>query len=183
MEKWKLGLIILMFISIIILVYLFFTYSSVEEVQDIISSVIEETGPESTTTQTQETTTQTTSEGGGGGGGEGGGSEGGGGGGGGEGPSITEYVLEVNSTPTESEIYITYDYNDQTLNTTIVTPTVLYADVGSTVCLMPVYTNVTVLWYVDDGYCEYLCYDSEYSCGFVMSKNRIAKLVKGEITP
>lgn len=181
MEKWKLGLIILMFISIIVFVYLFFTYSSVEEVQDAISSVIEGTETESTTTQTQETTTQTSSEGGGGGGSEGGG--GGGGGGGSEGPSITTYVLEVNSTPTESEIYITYDYDNQTFNTTITTPKVLYADVGSTVCLMPVYTKVTVLWYVDDGYCEYLCYDSEYSCGFAMTKNRAAKLVKGEITP
>jgi hypothetical protein len=182
MEKWKLGLIILMFISIILVVYLFFSYSSIEDIQDIITTPITGgTEDESTTSQTQETTTQTTAQTGGGGSAEGGG--GGGGGGGDSGLSITNFLLEVNSTPTESEIYITYDSGNQTFNETITTPAVLYADAESTVCLMPVYTNVTVLWYVDDGYCEYLCYDSEYSCGFVMSKNRIAKIVKGEITP
>jgi hypothetical protein len=177
MEKWKLGLIILMFVLIIVVVYLFFSTSSIEEIQDIITSITEETESENiTTTQTQETTTQTVT-------GEGGGGSEEGGGGGGEVSSITKYVLEVNSTPSELEIYIDYVSGGQIFNETIITPTVLYADVGSTVCIMPVYTNITVLWYVDDGYCEYLCYDSEYSCGLTMTKDRIAKLVTGEITP
>jgi hypothetical protein len=178
MEKWKLGLIILMFVLIIVVVYLFFSYSSIEEIQEIITSITGETESENiTTTPTQETTNQTVA-----GGGAGGSEEGSGGGG--EGPSITEYILEVNSTPSELEIYIDYISGGQTFNETIITPTVLYADVDSTVCLMPVYTNITVLWYVDDGYCEYLCYDdSEYSCGLTMTKDRIAKLVTGEITP
>jgi hypothetical protein len=181
MEKWKLGLIVLMFVSIIIVVYLFLSYSSIEEVQNIITnSITGETEDKGTTTQTQETTTQSSAETGGGGSEGGGGT---GGGGGEEGPSITAYVLEVNSTPSELQINITYDSGNQTFNETITTPKVLYADIGSTVCLIPFHTNFTVLWYVDDGYCEYLCYDSEYSCGFVMTKNRIAKLVTGEITP